>query len=136
MANMTSNRPYLVRAIYDWIVDNHCTPHMVVDAGHPGVLVPQQHVSGGQIVLNVAPRAISNFSMDIHAVGFSTRFGGIPSEIYFPMTAVLGIYARENGQGLMFGAEDYSDEDGPDDRGPSPPSPPQGGGRPSLKVIK
>lgn len=136
MTKMTSNRPYLVRAMYDWIVDNNCTPHMVVDASYPGVRVPQQHVSGGQIVLNVAPRAISNFSMDLKAVGFSTRFGGVPAEIYFPMAALLGIYARENGHGLMFGAEDNEDSHDPDDEGPKPPSSPEGGGRPTLKVIK
>jgi len=136
MTKMRSNRPYLVRAIYDWIVDNQCTPHMLVDATLPGVSVPQQHVNNGQIVLNVAPRAVGNFSMDLEAVAFTTRFGGMPTEIYFPIAAVLGVYARENGQGLMFGADEYGGEEQPDEPDPSPPTPPKRGAKPSLKIIK
>ncbi|MCK9503258.1 MAG: ClpXP protease specificity-enhancing factor [Porticoccaceae bacterium] len=133
---MTSNRPYLVRAIYDWIVDNHCTPHVVVDAHCRGVSVPQQYVSDGQIILNVAPRAVSNFSMDLNSIGFSTRFGGVPTEIYIPIMAVLGVYARENGQGLMFASEEMGDADPIEDEEPSPPPRPKGGKKPSLKIIK
>ena len=133
---MTSNRPYLVRAIYDWIVDNHCTPHVVVDASLPRVRVPQQHVSDGQIILNVAPRAVTNFAMDLEAVAFTTRFGGVPTDIYFPIGAILGIYARENGQGLMFGREESSGDDDPRQPDPAPPAAPGGGRKPRLKVIK
>ena len=135
MTRMTSNRPYLVRAIYDWIVDNGCTPHLVVNAYFPGVSVPQQHVNDGQIVLNVAPRAVANFAMDLEAVAFNTRFGGIPTEIFLPIGAILGIYARENGQGLMFGPEEHEHEP-PERPEPEPPQPPKGGGKPALKVIK
>lgn len=106
MEKMTSNRPYLLRAMYDWLVDNDCTPHIVVNAYHNGVSVPQQYVSKGQIVLNIAPRAITNFVMDNDAVAFTTRFGGVPTEIFVPTMAILGIYARENGQGMMFPEED------------------------------
>jgi stringent starvation protein B len=135
MVKMTSNRPYLLRAMYDWLVDNDCTPHIVVDAGYPGVLVPRQHVSDGQITLNVAPRAITEFAMDLESIAFSTRFGGVPTHIEVPVMAVLGIYARENGQGMVFTVEDYSPD--PDD-GPSsgPPGKPKSGGKPSLKVVK
>ncbi len=138
MTGMTSNRPYLIRAIYDWIVDNDCTPHVVVDAGAEGVSVPQQYVTNGQIVLNLAPRAVMAFHMDLDAISFNTRFGGVPTDIHIPTRAILGIYARENGQGMLF-----SDDEGPD------PEPPDGndapdredGGksapaRPSLKVVK
>lgn len=137
MIKMTSNRPYLVRAIYDWIVDNHCTPHVLVDAHCRGVSVPQQYVNDGQIILNVAPRAVSNFSMDLSGIGFSTRFGGVPTEIYIPIMAVLGVYARENGQGLMFATEEMDDvESMEEDEEPNPPPRPKGGKKPSLKIIK
>lgn len=129
---MTSNRPYLVRAIYDWIVDNGCTPHVVVDANYEGVLVPQHHVSDGQIVLNLAPRAVDQFSMDLKSIRFSTRFGGVPSDISFPIAAIVGIYARENGQGLMFSGEERS----PDPPGGEPPAGTRSGNKPSLKVVK
>lgn len=139
MGKMTSNQPYLLKAMYDWLVDNDCTPHLLVDANFPGVSVPQRYVDNGQIVLNIAPRAVSQFVMDLEAVGFSTRFGGLPTEIYIPIRAIMGIYARENKQGMMFGVDD----DGPDtDSGeaPDPPSPPKGsppkGRKPSLKVVK
>ena len=102
---MSSNRPYLVKAYYDWIVANDCTPHLVVDTHQPGVSVPQSHVTDGQIVLNIAPRAAQNFIMDDTAVSFNTRFGGIPTDIYVPINAILGIYARENGQGMAFEPE-------------------------------
>jgi len=136
MTKMTSNRPYLVRAIYDWIVDNHCTPHLVVDANYRGVSVPQQYVNDGQIILNVAPRAVGNFSIDLKSIGFSTRFGGVPTEIYIPILAVLGVYARENGQGLMFSPEEMADVEHPEGDEPPPPPKPKGGKKPSLKVIK
>jgi stringent starvation protein B len=92
---MRSNRPYLLRAFFDWIVDNDCTPYVVVDAHHPGVEVPQSYVTDGQIVLNVAPRAVSNFILDLEILAFSTRFGGMPIDIQVPVTAVVGIYSQE-----------------------------------------
>ena len=107
---MTSNRPYLVRAYYDWIVANDCTPHFVVDAYQADVLVPQSYVTDGQIVLNGAPRAAKDFTMDTIAVSFNTRFGGVPTDIYIPINAILGIYARENGQGMAFEPEDIASE--------------------------
>ena len=116
---MRSNRPYLLRAFFDWIVDNDCTPYVVVDAHHPGVEVPQSYVTDGQIVLNVAPRAVSNFILDLEILAFSTRFGGMPIDIQVPVTAVVGIYSQENGQGMVFEHEPS------DDLPPTPPSGPK-----------
>ena len=99
---MTPNRPYLLRAFFDWIVDNDCTPHIIVDAHHPMVAVPQEFVKDGQIVLNIAPRAVTNLSLDGDDVQFSARFNGMPVDIYVPIAGVLGIYAQENGQGMVF----------------------------------
>ena len=116
---MRSNRPYLLRAFFDWIVDNDCTPYVVVDAHHPGVEVPQSYVTDGQIVLNVAPRAVSNFILDLEILAFSTRFGGMPIDIQVPVTAVVGIYSQENGQGMVF--EHEPSDDLPPTTGPSGP---------------
>ena len=115
---MRSNRPYLLRAFFDWIVDNDCTPYIVVNAHYPGVEVPQDFVTDGQIVLNIAPRAVTNFNMNHEIVQLSTRFSGMPIDIYVPVGAVLGIYAQENGQGMVFEPEDDSE--------PPPPVPPKG----------
>lgn len=134
---MTSSRPYLVRALYEWIVDNDLTPHLLVDAEYPGVHVPAGFSSDGQIVLNVSPSAVRHLHMDNEAVSFEGRFGGVPHSLYVPPAAILAIYARENGQGMVFEAEPLP----PQDDEPQPPAPPAGGGprpsgRPSLKVVK
>ena len=131
---MTSSRPYLIRALYEWIVDNDFTPHIFVDAQGFGVEVPQQYVNkDGQIVLNIAPRAVVSLELGNKAVSFNARFGGIPTDVYVPCYAVLGIYARENGQGMMFD-NDQTDPD-PDDNKPTISSN-KAGKRPSLKVVK
>lgn len=100
---MTSTRPYLIRAMYDWIVDNGCTPHLLVDATHAGVAVPQQYVENGVIVLNVTPSAVRGLDLGNEHVSFSARFAGTPHEIRVPIAAVQAIYARENGQGIFLG---------------------------------
>ena len=102
---MSPNRPYLLRAFYEWLVDNDCTPHLVVDATKPGVQVPLQYVKDGQIVLNIAPAAVGNLEMTNELVSFNARFGGQPHQLWVPMAAVMAIYARENGAGTMFEAE-------------------------------
>ncbi|MEM0515028.1 ClpXP protease specificity-enhancing factor [Pseudoalteromonas sp. YIC-827] len=107
---MTPNRPYLLRAFYDWIVDNQCTPHLVVDAEFAQVQVPTQFVQDGQIVLNISPSAVMQFSMDNRALTFNARFGGQPMQVYVPMGAVLAIYARENGEGTVFTQEELYEE--------------------------
>ncbi len=102
---MTPNRPYLLRAFFDWLLDNELTPHLVVDATQANVTVPTQFVNDGQIVLNIAPSAVVAFDMDLHHVGFNARFGGKPFQIYVPMSAVVAVYARENGAGMVFEPE-------------------------------
>lgn len=102
---MTSSRPYLVRAIYDWILDNHLTPHLVVDAGLTGVSVPAAAIRDGQVVLNIAPRAVAHLELGNDQVHFLARFGGVSHEVRVPIAAVLAVYAQENGQGMMFPAE-------------------------------
>lgn len=99
---MTSNRPYLIRAIFQWICDNGLTPHLMVDANYPGVLVPQDFVQDGHITLNVAPRAVTQLQLEDELISFSARFSGIPQQLSVPPLAVLAIYARENGQGMAF----------------------------------
>jgi stringent starvation protein B len=137
---MKSSRPYLVRALYEWIVDNDCTPHLLVNAEFAGVQVPSGFASDGQIVLNVSPSAVRHLHMDNDAVSFEGRFGGVPQSLYIPSAAVLAIYARENGQGMVFEVESSLGEDEepeePDDQGPPDGEPPRPSGRPSLKVVK
>jgi stringent starvation protein B len=137
---MNSSRPYLVRALYEWIVDNDCTPHILVNAEFPAVQVPQGFASDGQIVLNISPSAVRSLHMDNDAVSFEGRFGGVSHSLYVPVGAIMGIYARENGQGMVFELEPADDQgDQPDDVPPGddiPPEPPRPSGRPSLKVVK
>lgn len=126
---MTPSRPYIVRAIYEWIVDNDCTPHILVDTTVEGVIVPEAYIVDGQIVLNVSPTAVVSLQLGNSAISFNGRFGGAPMDIYFPVGAVLAIYARENGQGMVFEPSNEPD--------PEPPEPKkQDKGRPSLKVVK
>ncbi|MFM2482944.1 ClpXP protease specificity-enhancing factor [Celerinatantimonas sp. YJH-8] len=154
MSDMTPNRPYLLRAFYDWLLDNQLTPHLVVDATRPDVEVPQQFVQNGQIVLNISPTAVGQFQMGMDDVSFNARFSGVPHQVYVPMSAVLAIYARENGAGTMFEPEPYYDddksqdlsssepalrsvrEDDSDDGDTTPPKNPPTKGKPSLRVIK
>ncbi|MEE1921289.1 ClpXP protease specificity-enhancing factor [Pseudomonas sp. 148P] len=138
---MNSSRPYLVRALYEWIVDNDCTPHILVNAEYPAVQVPQGFASDGQIVLNISPNAVRGLQMENDAVSFEGRFGGVAHSLYVPIGAILGIYARENGQGMVFELEppmvDDEDDVEPDDDGPPDGGqPPRPSGRPSLKVVK
>ena len=133
--SMTSSRPYMIRALYEWIVDNNCTPYILVDTHVHGVEVPQQHVNkDGQIILNIAPTALKDLFIGLEAISFNARFGGVPFDLFIPCGSVLGIYARENGQGMMFEIETNT-------KPPSPDPAPVGGGdagakRPSLRVVK
>jgi stringent starvation protein B len=144
---MNSSRPYLVRALYEWIVDNDCTPHMLVNADYRDVRVPAGFASDGQIVLNVSPSAVRHLHMDNEAVSFEGRFGGVSHSLFVPVGAILGIYARENGQGMVFDLEStVADDDeeadfiegveADDDLPPPDSQPPRPSGRPSLKVVK
>lgn len=106
--NLSPTRPYLARAIYEWICDNNLTPYLLVDATQPHTDVPVQFVKDGQIVLNIAPHAVHQFHMSNDAITFSARFSGVSQNIYVPIQSVLGLYARENGQGLFFDPDEYS----------------------------
>ncbi len=108
--NMTSNRPYLLRAFYQWIVDNECTPYIVVEADMPHVEVPPQTVRDGQVVLNISPTAVQSLLLEDKQVTFSARFGGVPFEVYIPLYAISAIYARENGAGTMFPPEQMPEQ--------------------------
>ena len=135
-AKMSPSRPYLVRALNEWILDNDCTPYVLVDAGLPGVQVPEDYVTNGQIVLNISPTAVQNLHIDGDGLSFNARFGGVPMTVFVPVVALLAIYARENGQGMVFGSEAGAPD--PNDPPPTPdqPEPDPSGSRPSLKVVK
>jgi stringent starvation protein B len=157
--SMTSHRPYLLRALYEWIADNGMTPHLLVDATRQGVQVPSHAVKDGKIVLNIAERAVSHLEMGNEAIRFSARFGGVSYPVSVPVQAVLAIYARETGQGMALPEDihaagdegevevDLADENpapalsavpsepAPDDdgEGPQTPSPRRGG---HLRIVK
>ena len=128
---MSSNRPYLLRALYEWISDNGLTPYILVDATNPGVRVPPGAAKDGKVVLNIAARAVTQFEITNERIHFLARFGGVSQAVEIPMTGVLAIYAQENGQGMMFSAEN------------APPEPPPAATksddatkRPHLRVVK
>lgn len=147
---MTSHRPYLLRALYEWIADNGLTPHLLVDATKPGVRVPTHAVKDGRIVLNIAERAVAHLQMDNDDVRFSARFGGVSHAVIVPIDAVLAVYARENGQGMELPPDiaaqgsaspaqsmesaSESDDTPPDDEPPSSEPPPKRGGH--LRIVK
>lgn len=129
---MTSNRPYLIRALYEWITDNGFTPYLLVDASREDVLVPAEFVEEGRIVLNVSPGAVRGLQLGNELIHFGARFSGSAMEVHLPPAAVLGVYARENGKGMLFPEE--GDDGSPPDSGPAGPGPQPR--RPSLKVVK
>ncbi len=132
---MTSSQPYLLRALYEWILDNNTTPYILVNALYTGVQVPQEYVKDGQIVLNIAPSAVKALTLGNELLTFSARFRGIPMDISVPLPAVIGVYARENGRGMMFeeAGENVLDPESPP---PSDPGSPPRGGKVSLRVVK
>lgn len=137
---MTSYRPYLLRALTEWINDNGMTPHILVDAAMPGVQVPPGTAREGKVVLNIAERAVVGLHMDNEWIGFTARFGGVSQPVNVPVGAVLAVYARETGQGMVLPEESGLPPDSPDDHdGPpadTPPEPPPAGKRPHLRVVK
>lgn len=128
---MTSNRPYLIRALYEWIIDNQMTPYVLLDAEMSGVDVPRQYVEDGKIILNIAPGAVQSLKITNQIIEFNASFSGFPTQVYAPIKAVLAIYARENGRGMVFSQE--LDEE---DEGEPPPPPRLKSGKPKLTVIK
>ncbi|MCP5195600.1 MAG: ClpXP protease specificity-enhancing factor [Gammaproteobacteria bacterium] len=137
---MTSTRPYLIRALYEWIEDNGMTPHILVNTDVPGVEVPKQHVREGRIILNINPAAVRDLRLGNDWIEFNARFGGIARVVRIPLMAVLAIYAQENGQGMAFG-EEQSDGDEPPASPSTPPSDQTPAdkparGKPTLKIVK
>ncbi len=143
---MTSHRPYLLRALWEWIADNGMTPHLLVDATRPGVRVPAHTIKDGKVVLNIADRAVARLEMGNEAVSFSARFAGASHSVVVPVAAVLAIYARETGQGMALpedmGATPPQDAQGAEPESPPPdPSPDDDGAPPPrrgahLRVVK
>jgi stringent starvation protein B len=130
MTQMTSSRPYLIRSLYEWILDNDCTPYVLVNARYPNTVVPQGFVEDGQIVLNLSPSAIRHMEMDNERICFDGRFGGQAQQVWLPAQSIMAIYARENGQGMVFETEPMPPQNDP---GPTEGAP---AARPSLKVVK
>ncbi len=140
---MTSHRPYLLRALVEWINDNNMTPHILVDAGLPGVQVPSSAIKDGRVVLNIAERAVVGLMVDNDGVSFTARFGGVSYPVQVPMPAVLAVYARETGQGMALpddipgaGGEPPTDDDTPPSGQGPEDAPPTPGKRPHLRVVK
>lgn len=127
---MTSNRPYIIRGLNEWIIDNGMTPQLMVDANYPGTQVPDKYVKDGKIVLNITANAVKDLHLGNEFISFNARFSGLPASIRVPINAVMAIYARENGNGMIF-----TEETGPDTTTGLPvnttPSK-----KPGLKVIK
>ena len=135
-ALMTSNRPYLLRAMHEWIVDNGMTPYLLVDAQHDGLQVPPSAVKDGRVVLNVAGRAVAHLQLGNREVSFMARFGGVSHSVIVPVSAVLAVYAQETGQGMGLPPDEGEvapPQDATDGSGPAPEPPKRGG---HLRIIK
>lgn len=147
-----SQRPYLVRALYEWVLDCGYTPYLLVAAGEEGVEVPREYVGGdGRIVLNLNPSAVQGLELGNELISFSARFGGVAQQVFVPTSAVLAIYAKETGAGMLFGEPEasvgmelkagdsttQSDHEGPDDPDPEDtPTDPSGRRRGHLRIVK
>ena len=136
-AQMSSNRPYLLRALYQWIEDNQMTPYLLVDASREGVQVPAATIKDGRVVLNIAGRAVAGLDLGNREVRFKARFGGVSQSVLIPVAAVLAIYAQETGQGMMLPEDGVGTlaAESPDEP-PEPPSDdgPKRGGH--LRIAK
>lgn len=130
---MTSNKPYFIRALYDWIVDNDLTPYLLVNAYHPDIDVPQEHATAGRLVLNISPNACRGLHLENDRIVFSARFSGQVKQLFVHPNAVLAIYAKENGRGMEFG-EEYDSQPTlpPTSKTPTKTS----GKKPTLTLVK
>ena len=128
-SSMTPSRPYLIRALYDWILDNGMTPYILVDVADERVVVPTQYVENGRIVLNVNPSAVQNLQLGNELIELDARFSGQPMHVSVPVMSVIAIYARENGKGMVFTEEDGGGDD-------TPPPEKEESKRPALRVVK
>lgn len=135
---MTSSQPYLIRAIYDWVIDNGFTPYLLVNAENDYAMIPRDFVEDGKIVLNINPSAISDLQLGNDYIMFNARFSGKAMEVSVPVVAVLAIYARENGQGMMFDENNSNLPPTPPENTtpPEQPQPPKKSQKPQLKVVK
>ena len=134
---MSSNRPYLLRALYEWIGDNQMTPHLLVDATRDGVQVPASAVKDGRVVLNVAARAVSQLDLGNREIRFLARFGGVSQTVIVPVSAVLAIYAQETGQGMMLPDDTVAmTAEAPDEPPDSPDPPAEGRKGGHLRIVK
>jgi len=125
---MTPLKPYLIRSIYEWIIDNELTPHLLVDATKGNAILPEQFIEDGKIVLNIRPQAIQGLALGNELIEFNARFSGIPKHIVAPVSAVLAIYAKENGKGMVFDQEESENEELPVEK--KPPA------KPTLRIVK
>lgn len=134
---MTSTKPYLIRALYEWINDNQLTPHIAVNAEIPGVQVPERYVEAGRIILNISPMATQGLELGNDWISFEARFDQIATRVLIPVIAVLAIYARENGRGMVFD-EQYEASEQANQNGDEPPPPlsPPPKGKPKLVIVK
>lgn len=132
---MSSQKPYLIRAIHEWLIDNASTPYLLVNTTYEGVQVPLEYVKDDRIVLNIAPDAIRNLHMDNDWISFSARFSGNPMEVFIPIVAVQAIYGKENNEGMFFPDDEHPLPPTPDNTDTSSPGKPPKG-KPSLKVVK
>jgi stringent starvation protein B len=132
---MTSTRPYLLRAFYEWMCDNQFTPYIVLNAEMPGVEVPKHYVENGQIILNISTEAVDALELGNDHLKFDARFSGVLRHIIAPTKAVLAIYAHENGQGVVFSEEETAEE-GEDETPPPEPTKPNPKGKANLRVVK
>jgi stringent starvation protein B len=133
---MTPLKYHLLRAAYDWAVENGFTPHVIVDASGPGVQVPARYVENGRIVLNVHPQAVQRFEFTDQGIRFAARFGGASQAVNLPLAAVLAVYARENGQGVSFSDKSGAEGNVPTDPDKTPPSGTATRKGPALKIVK
>ncbi|NOX08124.1 MAG: ClpXP protease specificity-enhancing factor [Gammaproteobacteria bacterium] len=129
---MTSSRPYLIRALYEWIMDNEYTPYILVNTGVDGVEVPSAHIKDEQLTLNINPLAVQNLSMGNEFISFSARFSGKTTDIFLPIASILAVYAQENGKGMVFSIEE-NENPVPPEPGPDASKKP---GKPQLTVVK
>lgn len=134
---MTPNKPYLIRALYEWLEDNNATPYIMVDSTQVGVDIPPGIAKDGKVVLNIAHRAVQGLEIDNEYIAFSARFSGVSQNLYIPISAVMAIYSMEDGEGMMFadtadGTADATETGGDKDKSTGKPDKP----RPGLKIVK
>lgn len=135
---MTPNRPYLLRGLYDWICDNHLTPYLLVDATGDDLSIPFEFVEDGKIILNVSPSAVRDLDLSNDYINFKARFSGQSMNVYFPVNAVLAIYAKENGRGMIFQEEEQETDTANESISPATQNKkePEKNKAPHLKVVK